>query len=109
MSTIDYMKIIDIISKLLEANRQVDLTATHDKIDIFDVITHCYDGTDVPYRILLRKYDMDVIFKIDDFPANMKFSKFVSRFEYEMEQTFLTNVHIESEEESIKYKVKISM
>lgn len=109
MSTIDYMKVIDIISKLFEADRKVDLTATHDKIDIFDIVTHCYDGTKVPYRMLLQKYELDVIIKKEDFPGDMKFSKFVSRFEYEMEQEFLTNVQIESEEEAVKYKVKITM
>lgn len=109
MKTIDYMKVIDIVGKLFGANKKAELTAHHNKeTDIFDVKTSCADGKELSYRILLQQYNMAIIIEKKYFKS-VKFHKWISRFEYEMEQTFYKNIKIDTTEEAINYKIKITI
>lgn len=109
MKTLDYMKVIDMVSKLFGANEKAELTAHHDKeTDIFDVKTICADGRELSYRILLQKYNMAIIIEKKYFQS-VKFRKWISRFEYEMEQTFYKNIKIDTTEEAINYTINITV
>jgi hypothetical protein len=107
MITRDYMKVIDIVSKAFDADKDVKLTASHDTIDIFDIKTTRHDGEIISYRLLLRKDELELVLAKPLF-VDMKFDKFISRFEYEMEQAFLTNIHLETSDDSRDYHVKIT-
>ena len=106
MSTIDYMKIIDIISKSFDADRNVDLTAKHEKIDIFNVVMTLHAGGTVAYRINLHKYELEVIIEKKYFVAK-KFKRWLSNFEYDLEQEFKTNVKVNHEEDVMTHHVKL--
>ena len=106
MKKIDYMKVIDIISNLFKAERNVDLSAKHEKIDIFDITMKCHNGSEVSYRIHLPDYEMEIIFAKKYFDT-IKFDKWISKFEYKMEQTFLRNIKIEVHEETHDYRIKV--
>ncbi len=108
MKTIDYMKVIDIISILFGADKKVELKAHHDReTDIFDIKTIRADGTELSYRILLQQHNMVLIIEKQYFKS-VKFHKWISRFEYEMEQTFYKNIKIDINEEAIDYRVNIT-
>ena len=109
MSSIDYMRVIDIISKTFNAHKEVDLKATHDrhdKIDKFDIVMTTIDGVDIAYRILLHRHELDILFKKTIF-ENKKFKKWLSVFEYELEQKLITNIKISVIEETVEYLVKV--
>ena len=109
MKSLDYMKVIDIVSKLFQADRKVDLKASHEKkIDIFEIQAKCHDGRKLAYHIHLKPHEMDVIIPKKSFESK-KFSKWISQFEYEMEQTFFRNVKIDVHEEAIDYRIVIIM
>ncbi len=109
MSNIDYMKVIDIISKTFGANKEVDLKATHDKrdkTDKFDITMTLQDGSHFSYRIFLYRHELDVLLNknsVDD----KKFRKWVSSFEYELEQTLFLNIKLNISDEMNEYKVKV--
>ena len=108
MKTIDYMKVIDIVSKLFGASKNAELTAHHEKeVDIFDITTTCADERELSYRILLQQYKMAIIIEKKYFQS-VKFHKWLSRFEYEMEQTFYKNIKIDTTEEAINYTINIT-
>jgi hypothetical protein len=110
MSNIDYMKVIDIISKTFGANKEVDLKAAHDrrdKTDKFDITMTLSDGSHFSYRILLFRHELDVIMdknSIDD----KQFKKWVSSFEYELEQSLFINIHLSVTDEINEYQVKVT-
>ena len=77
MKTIDYMKVIDIVSMLLGADKNVELTAHHDKeTDIFDIKTLRADGTELLYRILLQHHNMVLIIEKQYFKS-VKFHEWI--------------------------------
>ena len=106
MASIDYMKVIDIITKLFDASRPLDLDARHEKSDIFDVRSQRSDGSGLEYRIVLGKFDIQIIIGKKYFPEN-GFDKWLPRFEFEMEQAFLSNISLKIEDEPEQYRIKI--
>ncbi|HDP80245.1 MAG TPA: hypothetical protein ENN21_05315 [Spirochaetes bacterium] len=107
MAPVDYMKVIDIISKTFNADKTVDLEASHDKVDIFDVTATLSSGAKLKYRILMHNYELDIVIPIRAF-GDMKFSKWLSLFEYELEQSFMRNIKIETQEGPGEYRIRTS-
>jgi hypothetical protein len=108
MKTIDYMKVIDIISMLFGGDKKADLTAHHEKeTDIFDIKNTCADKTELSYRILLQHHNMVLLIEKQYFKS-VKFPEWISRFEYEMEQTFYRNIKIDINEEATNYRINIT-
>lgn len=110
MSSIDYMKVIDIISKTFGANKEVDLKATHDrqdKIDKFDITMTLSDGSNLTYRILLFRHELDILLEKKCIDGK-QFKKWISNFEYELEQSLFTNIHLNVSDEINEYKIKVT-
>ena len=108
MSTIDYMRIIDIISKSFDADRNVDLTAKHEKFDIFNIVMTLHSGGTVPYKINMHKYELHIIIEKKYF-ITKKFSRWLSDFEYDLEQEFKVNIKVSHEEDVVNHHVKIQI
>jgi len=106
MSKIDYMKVIDIISKVFNVDTNFELNASHEKVDIFEIKMQSNDG-EINYKILLYEYYLEIIFKKTIF-ENRNYSKWVNDFEYELEQTFFINVKLEKNDNPSKYILKIN-
>ena len=103
------MKVIDIISKTFEAHKEVDLKASHDrqdKIDKFDITMRLVKGGEIHYRVFMQKHELDIILDKKYFES-MKFKKWISVFEYELEQTMLMNIRLSVSEDPTDYTVKI--
>lgn len=108
MTRVDYMRVIDIISELFKADKKVTLKAAGKEIENFEVVTRCEDGTILNYKIHLEKFDIFLL--IDkkyfiDFP----FEKWISDFEYDLEQMFIKNAHVSFTGEGKDYKIKITI
>jgi hypothetical protein len=109
MSTLDhenYRKVIQIVAESLDSSEDLTIDAAHDKVDIFDVSFTTVQGEQKQFRILRKKYELDVIIKKEYFPEK-KFDKWLSNFEYELEQTFLTNIKVDVDENPVNYDITV--
>lgn len=109
MSTLDhdnYRKVIQIVAESFDASEDLTIDAAHDKVDIFDISFTSVRGDNKKFRILRRKYEVDVILKKDYFTGN-SFDKWLSGFEYELEQTFLTNIEIDVDDNPVHYEITV--
>jgi len=110
MSAVDYMKVIDIISRLVGAKDRAEVDATHDKVDIFDVKVETIENETKFFQVRLKDYDLEIVFPKTFFKEDKRkkdFNKLISELEYEMEQSFFINVKFEINEDLVNYKVKI--
>jgi hypothetical protein len=108
MSAIDYMKVIDVISRLLKADPEVELTSADSKYSSFTVTTPMEDGTMLSYRMGLETYSVTIVIESRYFTPKT-FDNFLSKLEYELEQKLLLNIKIKSEEEGGSFLITISI
>jgi len=104
----NYRRVIDVITKLFNASRSVDIAALHDRDDIFDVTMTLPDGGTKKFRVVQRPYELEVVFD-RDFLARDKMERWLGSFEFELEQTFLVNVKVDVKSDSEKHIVKIAL
>ena len=105
----DYMKVVDVISRTFQAAREVKFQAVHDRkdqVDKFLVEMNLPGGAVVPYRIHLLGHDLDVIIGKKYFDS-LDFDKWLSAFEYELEQKFLTNVKLAVSNDATDYRIRL--
>ncbi len=110
MGPSEYRKVIDVLAKTLGAGNSVELNYAHDtshKIDVIDVTMGTSSDGNVQSRFYLRPAYLEISFPKEAFTRE-KFTKVVSRFEYDLEQTFLRNIHLESTAEESEYKIRIN-
>ena len=110
MEPSEYRKVIDVLAKTLGAGNSVELNYAHDtnhKIDVIDVTLNTSSDGNVQSRFYLRPAYLEISFRKEAF-TQAKFAKLVSRFEYDLEQTFFRNIHLESMEEGAEYKIRIN-
>lgn len=100
------MKVIDIISRLFGSEKGPEITGFHEKTDNLDVRLPLAGG-EISLRLTLEKYDIVILITRKGFPAP-DFGKWVSRFEYELEQTFFSNIRVEVHTEGENYRIRIS-
>jgi hypothetical protein len=109
MGAIEYRKIIDVMAGSLTANKSMELNYAHDsnnKIDVIDVAMTTASGEKIDCRVNLRPNFLEFTFDRKFFtPA--KYEKFLSRFEYDMEQSFMRNIHLERADETHEYRIRI--
>lgn len=108
MTTIDYMKIIDIISDIFSANHQVELKTTDGKIQTFEVETKMSDGSLLRYKMDLQKYDVSVYINKNYFIAK-DIKKIISSMEYNLEQEFGKNVKMNLTDDGEIYTITIGV
>jgi len=109
MSTLDYenyRKVIQIVAESFDASEDLTIDAAHDKVDIFDVSFTSVQGERKQFRILRKKYELDVVLKKEYFPGK-EFDTWLSNFEYELEQTFLTNIEIDVDDNPVNYEITV--
>jgi len=109
MSVSEYRKVIDVIAGSLGAGKSVELNYSHDtshKIDVIDVKMLTAGDETIECRVNLRTTHLEIVFNKKYF-TQAKFEKFLSRFEYDLEQVFTRNIHIERVEESLEYRIRV--
>lgn len=109
MGVIEYRKIIDVMAGSLEAGKSLELNYSHDannKIDVIDVAMKTPAGDKVDCRVYLRAIYLELVFEKKNFKQAL-FDKFLTRFEYDMEQTFMRNIHLERADTTNEYRIRI--
>ncbi len=104
----DYMKVISVLAKSFKASREPDVVASHEGHDIFEVAFHSIEG-DIKYKVYyFGKHNMDIIIGKGVFKS-IKFEKWLSNVEYDLEQAFHKNVKLESQTGITDYRIKLTM
>ncbi len=106
MTTIDYMKVIDTISDTLGAVSARTMDAVHDKIDRFDCTVPLSATDSVQFSLYLHKYYLLFTMKKVEM-SERDFEKWLSRFEYQLEQQFVRNIRLEKKESVTEYRIEI--
>lgn len=107
MPEFDYMKIIDIIARLMNASVNPVLTAPGEKITVIDVATAYQNGSPLTYRLIMDKFILEIIIARQHFTGRDP-EKWKTSFEYELEQTFFRNIKVEMSPENDNFRIKIS-
>ena len=89
-------KIIDIISKSLNAQDNKDWTLSEENKNIIEVKFVCQDSSIIQIHIQINNRDMELVLQTEDFKKNLSIDKFISNFEYYLEQEFLNNIKIKT-------------
>jgi hypothetical protein len=107
MAKIEYMKVLDIIAKLFNAEKDLHVDAIHDEADIFTA--HMIDLNENRYecKLINHKYKMDISFS-KDYMDKYAFKNWLSNFEWELEQQFFVNISLTVDPEATEYRIKIS-
>jgi len=107
MANIEYMKVIDIIAQLFNAEKDLHVDAIHDKADIFTAHMIDLNGKKYECKLINHKYTMDISFS-KDYMDKYEFKKWLTNFEWELEQQFFVNINLNVDPEATEYRVKLS-
>ncbi len=109
MGTPEYHKIIDVMADSLSAVQPVEKNYGHDeanKMDMVEVAMKTAGGERIVCRVYLSAKGLQLVFDKHQI-SEKQFEKFVARFEYDMEQVFLRNIHFERNDTPNEYRLKI--
>lgn len=104
MPSIDYMKVLDIAAHTLETSSHIEVTALD--LKIFKAALTREDGSIIEIFIRVHDYDLELSFsnKILD---RKEFQKWLSGFEYQLEQNFFKNISLDYSQSASEYKINI--
>ncbi len=105
MSSIEYTRVLDIFARHFKLENEFQYSTTDNTVERFSVTTRD-DGREKVFQIELKEYDMTISFD-KDYIDERELEGLVSRFEYDLEQTFYVNIHIEANEALNNYELKI--
>lgn len=105
MATVDFMKVFDAAAASLNA-------ATHINVEALDLnrysATMLKDDTDeIQFIADLSESDIDLTLAKKFIPLK-EYKKFLSAFEYNLEQKFFKNIELKTSESGKEYRIKIS-
>jgi hypothetical protein len=104
MPQIDYIKVLDIAALTLETSSHIEVRALD--LTIFNAVLIRDDGSEL--NILVKTSDYELELTLDNIFANNKeFEKWLSKFEYQLEQNFFKNISLEHHGSGKEYKIKI--
>lgn len=109
MGTPEYQKVIDVMAESFSAVRPVEKNYGHDeanKTDMVEVVMKTVGGERIVCRVYLHTKWLQLVFEKKQIPEK-SFEKFVARFEYDLEQAFLRNIHLERDDSPVEYRIKI--
>ncbi len=105
MSNLDYMKIFDAAASSLNASAHINVEALD--LNKYSAEISLQNAAVIKFTAVLDEYSLE-LFCTKDSLKYKDYARFLSRFEYNLEQMFLKNVRIESHETTKDYKIKIS-
>ncbi len=104
MPAIDYMKVLDIAATTMEISAHIEVKAID--LKIFKASFPRDDGSIA--EIIIRVGDFDLELSLNKTALSKKeFQKWLGKFEFDLEQAFLKNIHLESSETKLEYKINI--
>ena len=106
MAPVDYMKAIACITTAFDGKRDVEIKAAHKTIDIFEVTMQLSMG-EVSYELQSNGRTLDLVIGRKHFES-IRFERWISKLEFELEQTFLSNIRLEVKETATEYVITIA-
>lgn len=104
MTSIDYMKVLDIAALALESESHINVEALD--LKKFRANIKSPEGKDLEFYVNLSEFSMELSVDRDMFEPK-KLRKWLAEFEYHLEQHFFKNIVIENTENSREFKIKI--
>ncbi len=109
MGTPEYHKVIDVLADSFSAAKPVEKNYRHDesnKMDMVEVAMKTAGDQRIVCRVYLSTKELQLVFDKNHI-SEKNFEKFIARFEYDLEQAFLRNIHIERADTPNEYHLKI--
>lgn len=106
MPPVDYMKVLDIAALTLESNSHIEVDAVD--LKIFNASVSRGDGSLIEIRMRVNDYDLELSLNKKAFNRK-EFSKWLAKFEYQLEQSFFKNISIDLSETKNDYKIKVQI
>jgi len=104
MPPIDYMKVLDIAALTLDTESHIEVKAQD--LNIFNASLSSEDGSLFEIQMKINEYDLEL--SLDKKVMDKKqFQKWLTKFEYQLEQQFFKNISIHQSETKNEYKVKV--
>ncbi len=104
MTSIDYMKVLDIAALTLESESHINVTAKD--LKRFTALVKSPEGKDIEFDVRLSEFSMELSVKKEMFdPKDLQ--KWLTKFEYQLEQNFFKNIVIEKSDNSREFIIKI--
>ncbi len=107
MPKIDYMKVLDVAAKTLNADK-FEIDRPIQAGDKFEVTATSSEKAPKKFTVSLSEGGLELEFSKNNFP-NREFEKWLADFEYGLEQAFLTNVNVKTNREATKCLVRIEL
>ena len=105
MTSIDYMKVLDIAALAMESESHIKVEALD--LKKFKANIKSSEGRDIELLATVSDFSMELSVDRDLFePKQLR--KWLAEFEYHLEQHFFKNVVIENTENSREFKIKIN-
>lgn len=104
MPDLDYMKVLDIAAITLGITSHIEVKALD--LKLFKAVMTREDGT--LFEVLVRTGDFDLELTLDKKVLDKKeFQTWIGKFEFQMEQSFLKNFTLKTNETKLDYKINI--
>jgi len=107
MPQIDYMKVIGALSKTLNLET-IDMKFHDRSTDRLDIIMGADAVQEKKFTLSLTNFSVELSFS-KQYLSGKDFEKWITRFEYELEQAFVSNVSIHLSEEPSNHILKIEV
>lgn len=104
MPPIDYMKVLDIAAFTLETASHIELVALD--LTLFSARLSRDDGSTFEILMRLGEFDLELSFS-QDILDKKEFEKWLSRFEFQLEQNFFKNITLEHRRTGKEHKIQI--
>ena len=104
MPPIDYMKVLDIAAFTLETASHIELRALD--LTLFSARLSRDDGSTFEILMKLNEFDLELTFSLDILDKK-EFPKWLSKFEFQLEQNFFKNITLEHSRTGKEYKIQI--
>ena len=105
MPKIDYKQIFNAAASALDAASNIDIKAQDTNRYSADITLE--NGSQVYFTASLEEYSIQLSLAKKSLERK-DYNRFMSRFEYNLEQQFFKNFKLESQDSSKEYRIKIS-
>ncbi len=105
MPKIDYMKVIGALSKTLNLET-IDMKFHDASTDRLEIIMGGTGVQEKKFNLSLSNFSVELAFS-KQYLSTKEFDKWITRFEYELEQTFMKNVAIHTGGDTSNHIIKI--
>jgi hypothetical protein len=104
---IDYMKVIGVMSKTLQLET-IDLQFPDKSIDRLEITMGGQAQPEKKFRLNLSAFSFELVFSLQYLGGKL-FDKWLTSFEYELEQAFMKNVEVHDHKDLSNHVIKVTL